>query len=89
MTRRGSRPDGTGAWMPNNPRRGSRVSLECSCEGRVVDWALTPWGDRLYAVRVLSKGERCRVQRHRAGIRISVRARLRTRPPKYYDALRG
>ena len=75
--------------MPNKPRRGSRMSLECSCEGRVVDWALTPWGDRLYAVSVLSKGERCRVQRHHAGTRISVRARLRTRPPKYYDALRG
>ena len=63
------------------------MSLECSCEGRVVDWALTPWGDRLYAVSVLSKGERCRVQRHHAD-RISV-VRGSGRVHRSYDALRG
>ena len=75
--------------MRNYPRRGSRLSLECSCEGRVVDWALIPWGDRLYAVQLLGKGVRCRIDRHRTGTKISVRARLRTRPAKYYDTLRG
>jgi hypothetical protein len=64
------------------------LSLECSCDGRVVDWALTPWGDRLYAVQLLGKGERCRIARHRARARISVRARLGTRTAKYYDTNR-
>ena len=75
--------------MRNYPRRGSRLSLECSCDGRVVDWALIPWGDRLYAVQLLDKGERCRIERHRLGAKISVRARLRTTPPRYYDTRRG
>jgi hypothetical protein len=75
--------------MANYPRRGSQLSLECSCEARVVGWAITPWADRLYVVRLLAKGERCRLNRHRAGTKLSVRARLRSRPPKYYDTLRG
>ena len=41
--------------MRNYPRRGGRLSLECSCAGRVVDWALTPWGDRLYGVQLLEQ----------------------------------
>jgi hypothetical protein len=75
--------------MANYPRRGSRLTLECSCEGRVTDWAITPWGDRLYAVQLLTKGERCRLGRHKPGTAISVRARLRTRTPAYYDTWRG
>jgi hypothetical protein len=75
--------------MSNYPRRGTRLSLECSCDGRVAEWALTPWGDRLYVVQVIEKGERCRIGRHRAGAKLSVRARLRTRPARYYDTFRG
>jgi hypothetical protein len=75
--------------MSNYPRRGSRLPLECSCQGRVTEWALTPWGDRLYAVQLLVKGEKCRIRRHQAGVKISARARLRTRTPVYYDTWRG
>ena len=56
-----------GSGMRNYPRRGGRLSLECSCAGRVVDWALTPWGDRLYGVQLLKKGEHCRIARHASG----------------------
>jgi hypothetical protein len=71
------------------PRRGSRLTLECSCAVRVEEWALTPWGDRLYGVRIVGKGDRCRVSRHQAAKTLSVRARLRTRPARYYDTWRG
>src|SRR6476659_5976919 len=71
--------------MRNFPRRGGRLALECSCAGRVVDWALTPWGDRLYGVLLLSKGESCRIARHASGTSISARVRVGTRPPQYYD----
>jgi hypothetical protein len=42
----------------------------------------------LYVLQLLGKGDRCRIDRHRTGKKISARARLRTRPPKYYDTLR-
>ena len=71
--------------MGNYPRRGGRLSLECTCQARVIDWALTPWGDRLYGVRILAKGEKCRVARHTSGTPLSARARLGRRPPTYYD----
>ena len=71
--------------MRNYPRRGGRLALECSCAGRVVDWALTPWGDRLYAVQVIVKGDRCRVKRHRVGVTLSVRPRT---AGGYYDTRR-
>jgi hypothetical protein len=61
--------------------------LECSCDARVIDWALTPWGDRLYVTSLLAKGDRCRIERHRSGKNVSVRMRLRSRPPKFYDTL--
>jgi hypothetical protein len=73
--------------MANYPRRGSRLLLECSCDGRVTDWAITPWADRLYAVSIVTKGDRCPIRRHHPGTKLSVRARLRARPPKYYDTL--
>jgi hypothetical protein len=71
--------------MRNYPRRGSRLPLECSCETRITDWALTPWGDRLYAVQVIAKGDRCRVKRHRVGVTLSVRPRT---AGGYYDTRR-
>jgi hypothetical protein len=71
----------------DHARRGSRLSLACSCDGRVVDWALTLWGDRLYAVRLLGKGSRCAIERHRSGRQISVRARQRHGRRTYYDVL--
>ena len=71
--------------MSNYPRRGGRLSLECSCEARVIEWALTPWGDRLYGLQLLAKGETCRIARHTAGTPVSARARVGTRIPKYYD----
>ena len=74
--------------MPDSPRRGSRLSLECSCEGRVVDWALPVWGERIYVVQLLGKGDRCRIARHRSGRRVSVRRRKRSRRQTYYDALK-
>jgi len=51
----------------------------------VVDWALTPWGDRLYGIQLLAKGEHCRIARHASGTPVSARVRVGTRPPKYYD----
>jgi hypothetical protein len=74
--------------MTTQPRRGSRLRLECSCEGRVIDWAITPWADRLYVVSLIVKGERCRIDRHRVPAKVSVRKRLGSRPAKYYDTLR-
>ena len=62
--------------MGNYPRRGGRLSLECTCQARVIDWALTPWGDRLYGVQLLTKGEKCRIARHRSGTPLSARARV-------------
>ena len=73
--------------MPNYPRRGSRLSLECSCEARVTDWALTLWGDRLYAVKVLAKGARCRIERHQTGRTLSARVRRGRSRPILYDTL--
>lgn len=75
--------------MSNYPRRGSRLPLECSCEGRVTEWALTPWGDRLYAVQLLDKGERCRIARHEPGRKLSVRIRIGTRKTVDHDTRRG
>ena len=46
---------------------------------------LTPWGDRLYGLQLLAKGETCRIARHTAGTPVSARARVGTRIPKYYD----
>jgi hypothetical protein len=74
--------------MPDSPRRGSRLTLECSCEGRVVDWALPLWGDRLYAVQLLGKGDRCRIPRHRSGRRVSVRGRKRGQRRIFFDVLK-
>ena len=75
--------------MRNYPKRGGRLSLECSCDTRVTDWALTPWGDRLYVVRLLAKGTSCRIARHSAGTTVSARVRTGRRPAKYYDTRTG
>jgi hypothetical protein len=73
--------------METFPRRGSRLSLDCSCEGRVVDWWLMFWGDRLFAVQLLGKGERCRIRRHQSGRRVAVRRHQSGRRAVYYDML--
>jgi hypothetical protein len=74
--------------MPNSPRRGSRLTLDCSCEGRVIDWVLPLWGDRIFVVQLLGKGDRCRVARHRSGRRVSVRLRKRDGRRIYVDMLK-
>jgi len=72
--------------MPQFPRRGDRVMLECSCAGRIADWALAPWGSRLFVVELLQKGESCAISRHRRGRRVSARRRRQGNRSIYYDA---
>jgi hypothetical protein len=72
--------------MSEYPRRGDHVTLDCSCGGTIADWALTPWGSRLFVVELLQKGDRCGVARHRRGRRVSVRRRRRGNRSIYYEA---
>ena len=63
------------------------TSVDARVRERVTDVVtggdgLTPWGDRLYAVQVVDKGDRCRIARHRPTARLSVRPRTRG---GYYD----